>query len=48
MTSVQVKAQRLLFGMRLCMKTGFNSFQVELDSLVMVHIGQGQCPWKIR
>ena len=37
-TSLQAEVCALIFGVKLCLEKGFSSFEVELDSLVLVQI----------
>nr|XP_027082134.1 uncharacterized protein LOC113704429 [Coffea arabica] len=48
-SSMQAEARALLFGVRLCLQRGFDSFEVELDSLVLVQVlnRTSRCPWSI-
>ncbi|XP_027151985.1 uncharacterized protein LOC113752040 [Coffea eugenioides] len=48
-TSLQAEVPELLFGVKLCVQCGFGRLDVDLDSLVLVHILQGKasCPWGV-
>ncbi|XP_027150296.1 uncharacterized protein LOC113750530 [Coffea eugenioides] len=48
-TSLQAEVRALLFGVQLCVQRGFGRLDVELDSLVLVHIllGKASCPWGV-
>ena len=48
-SSMQAEARALLFGVKLCLQRGIDTLDVELDSLVLVHILNSlvRCPWGI-
>nr|XP_027102884.1 uncharacterized protein LOC113724156 [Coffea arabica] len=48
-TSLQAEVCALLFGVQLCIQRGFGRIEVELDSLVLVHIllGKATYPWSV-
>ncbi|XP_027098978.1 uncharacterized protein [Coffea arabica] len=48
-TSVQAEVRAQLFGVKVCVQRGFGRLDIELDSVILVHIllGKAGCPWSV-